>query len=299
VNIFMLDAKKKNLDLSCNLPASLPEYVVGDFDRLRQILFNLIGNALKFTESGTIDVSVHPEKKKNKEQQPIRIEVSDTGIGIPEDQLEHIFESFTQLDSGHNRNYGGSGLGLAISRRLVELMGGTLAARSKVGKGSTFAVTIPFELAEEDDDSSPSHPVTESATSNLPETAAAAGRFRILLADDDATIRNLVKTILNNKGYEIVIAKNGEEAVKAWQKENPALILMDVQMPLLDGLEATGRIRQLEEELGKRTPIVCLTAHAFEEDRNHCLKAGADAYLSKPLVIEELCKTVEGFKNSL
>jgi signal transduction histidine kinase/ActR/RegA family two-component response regulator len=295
VDMFHLEAKKKGITLTFSFPANLPEVVIGDCGRLRQLLFNLIGNAFKFTEKGMVEVSVQsvPGGKKKKNRQSVRIEVADTGIGIPAEKLEHIFESFSQLENGHSRSYGGSGLGLAISRRLVELMDGNISVRSEVGKGSMFTVTLPLEIAASANAAEGKEPRCQGAACSVPQTAAATRTFRILLAEDDPTIRQLMETVLTRKGYPVTLVKNGLEAVAVWEREGADLILMDVQMPTMDGLTATSRIRQMEQEKGSHTPIVTLTAHAYSEDRERCLAAGADDYLSKPLNLEALFEIID------
>lgn len=296
VDIFGLEAETKGIDLRLELSPDIPETVEGDCDRLRQIMFNLIGNALKFTEKGHIAVTVATDGvgKTTGEKQRFRIAVTDTGIGIPAEKQEHIFESFTQLQSGLSRSYGGSGLGLAISRRLAELMEGNITVRSEVGKGSTFTVTLPLKVL--------SPPATAAADGSGAATvtavtvsATAGSTFRILVAEDDGTNRLLLQTVLTLKGYQVLLADTGMQAVELWEREGADLILMDVQMPVMDGLEATARIRQRETETGGHTPIIALTAHAFEDDRLGCLAGGADGYLSKPLDFDALFETVDRF----
>jgi two-component system CheB/CheR fusion protein len=296
VEIFTLEAEKRNLALGFTFPPNIQEEVVGDFSRVHQIMFNLIGNALKFTESGSIDVSVSVQKDvkgKGSGKRTYRIKVADTGIGIPPKKQAQIFESFTQLEGSYSRSYGGSGLGLAISRRLLEQMGGSIEVQSEVDKGSVFTVTIPLGIPGGDKSSQGDKAGGAGAIDAAKKVAPGDEPFRILLAEDDPINQDLLKTILALKGYEVITANNGEEAVDTWEEGGAAFILMDVQMPVMDGLTAISRIRELEGKTGSRIPIVCLTAHAFEEDRNRCLDAGADGYLSKPLLMEELQKVIE------
>lgn len=299
VDIFSFAAEKKGLALKLSFPANIPVEVMGDCDRLRQLMFNLIGNAIKFTEQGKISVSVRlvDDGKAHSHTRAFSLEVTDTGIGIPADKLEHIFESFTQIQSGLNRGYGGSGLGLAISRKLAELMGGTISVRSEDGVGSTFMVELPLELAVPQEDANPNHEDCPAAQTPIAEGQPGNAAFCILLAEDDPTIVHIMQEVITRKGYELAVARNGKEAFEIWEQGGVDLILMDVQMPLMDGLTATSRIRQQEEDAQSRTPIVCLTAHAFDEDKQRCLAAGADSYLSKPLDFAELFRVVEEFRN--
>jgi len=285
VDIFALPSAQKNLALDLEFRIDGVETVIGDGDRLRQLLFNLVGNALKFTDEGSIRVvvSMADDGAVNDQRRLFRIDVSDTGIGIPTEKLEQIFESFVQVNSSFNRSYGGSGLGLAISRRLVELMGGQISARSELGRGSTFTIQLPLRIAPAIELSA-----AEPAAGPASAHTVAAGNsekkgLRILLAEDDPIIQRLLQLVLVEKGYRVMLAKNGTQALEIWGQGEIDLILMDVQMPELDGLSATTAIRQREQELGGHIPIVALTAHAFDEDRKRCLAAGADDYLSKPV----------------
>lgn len=294
VDIFALPAAQKNLALDLEFRIDGAETVIGDGDRLRQLLFNLVGNALKFTDEGSIRVVVAADDGTvNDQQRLFRIDVSDTGIGIPAEKLEQIFESFVQVNSSFNRSYGGSGLGLAISRRLVELMGGQISARSELGRGSTFTIQLPLRIAPALELSA-----AEPATGPAPARTVAAGNsekkgLRILLAEDDPIIQRLLQLVLVEKGYRVTLAKNGTQALELWGQGEIDLILMDVQMPELDGLSATTAIRQREQELGGHIPIVALTAHAFDEDRKRCLAAGADDYLSKPVDFGRMFRLLE------
>ena len=295
VDIFALPAEQKNLALDLEFRIDGAETVIGDGDRLRQLLFNLVGNALKFTDQGSIRVVVTAadDGTVNDQQRLFRIDVSDTGIGIPAEKLEQIFESFVQVNSSFNRSYGGSGLGLAISRRLVELMGGQISARSELGRGSTFTIQLPLRIA-------PAIELSAAESVECPASDRSAGAensekkvLRILLAEDDPIIQRLLQLILVEKGYRVTLAKNGTQALEIWGQGEIDLILMDIQMPELDGLSATARIRQREHETGGHIPIVALTAHAFDEDRKRCLAAGADDYLSKPVNFGQMFRLLD------
>jgi two-component system CheB/CheR fusion protein len=297
IGIFTLESKKKDIELTCDYSETVPEKIIGDCGRLRQILFNLVGNAVKFTSRGKVSVSISVDSVSPDDEgsRPVlRISVRDTGIGIQKDMLEHIFESFAQVESSLNRSYGGTGLGLAISRRLAEAMGGKIEVSSEVGKGSMFSVVIPLETPMGDETASPCGSCRIEHAADVPTMVHAR---RILLAEDDPVARKVMKTLLEKKGFEIVMAGNGREAVETWEKGGFAVILMDVQMPVMDGLESITLIRQREQSAGiARIPIIALTAHAFEEDRKRCMDAGADIYLSKPVKLPELIKEIEKFK---
>ncbi|RLA94834.1 MAG: hypothetical protein DRG69_04515, partial [Deltaproteobacteria bacterium] len=412
-------AHKKGLELACRISPKVPKRVIGDPMRLRQVLVNLVGNAIKFTEKGHVLINVE-EKERKGNHSTVLFSVSDTGIGIPEDKQKKIFESFTQADSSTTRRFGGTGLGLTISKRLVERMGGKIWVESELGKGSTFYFTVPFKVAEEEkeifpteikelrvlvvDDSAINRLILremlsawglvvgegEDGKSALKELREAASRgdpyqlllldkrlpdidgiqlarqiregdigevpiimlssvdetgqkeeasragisdillkpvrrsrlynaiikavskrkvreapaqklesrlkgrpLRILLAEDNIVNQKLAVRLLQRQGWEVAVANNGKEAVQMVKEGDFDLILMDVQMPEMDGLEATRLIREMEKGTGKHIPIIALTAHAFEEDRKRCLEAGMDAYTTKPIKIQELFRMIE------
>lgn len=276
VTMFAKKAEEKGVRLHWKVAPEVPPHAHGDPDRLGQVMVNLIGNAVKFTEGGEIAVQV------DRAGDNLVVSVRDTGIGIPSDQVEHIFEPFTQADSSITRKYGGTGLGLAISKELVQLMGGSISLESEQGRGSTFSFALPLL---------PAHP----ALSPGPSSERAQRKLRTLVAEDDPMVRTLVQMILERQGLEVRLAENGREAVAKWQQGGTDLILMDLQMPEVDGLEATRQIRELEGGQGRRTWIFALTAHARQEDRERCLASGMDGFLAKPLCIEELNSMIEKF----
>jgi|GEM_PF-3593974 PAS domain S-box-containing protein len=421
-------AREKGLELLSYIEPDLPTMVVGDSTRIRQVLVNLVGNAVKFTEKGEVSIKVERERTQTVEADrrvPLHFMVSDTGIGIPEDQIERIFDKFSQADTSTTRRYGGTGLGLTISRSLVEMMGGRIWVESEVGKGSTFHFTLNLVYQEDRregrqeyaypdfkdisvlivDDSSTNRfilnktlsawgfkvveagggkealsilkedpkrfdlmiidhqmpdvdgieviksirgharfkglkviilsswgsisarlkeslditetlvkPIKQSKLFNallrvlrvgMAEVVSAEevateggvrpkGEVRILLAEDNIDNQMLAKRLLENAGYSVEIAQNGEEAVEAFKRSNYDLILMDIQMPVMDGFEATSRIREIEKEGGKdRTPIIALTAHAMKGYREKCLEHGMDDYITKPLKRHVLYETIE------
>jgi two-component system CheB/CheR fusion protein len=300
MRIFGEATEKKGLVFTCNFAEEIPEQVIGDCGRLRQIMFNLVGNAVKFTSHGKIDVSVSMDGSQGGAALPVfRFGVEDTGIGIPKDKLEHIFDSFTQIESSLNRSYGGTGLGLAISRRLAEAMGGNIEVCSELGKGSKFTVTIPLATAVSGGADSPSATACTMPDMYTPHAGTRQEMGRILLAEDDGAARMVMVTFLTSKGFEVMTANNGRELVQIWEKSDLDLIITDVQMPIMDGLEAIKQIRLQEASIGARIPIICLTAHAYEEDRKRCLDAGADSYLSKPVKLRKLVTLMENYKKRI
>ncbi len=271
-------AADKDLDLSYGIDERTPEAVIGDPDRLRQILVNLIDNAVKFTEQGAVYLEVRTRG------QLLYFRVSDTGIGIAENRLDQLFEVFTQVDAEDGKLRGGTGLGLAICRRLCEAMGGVIWAESKVGRGSIFHFTIKGEPV----------PISMLA-GDAAEVAARPDRLpplRILLADDDAVNLTVARGMLAKLGYRADVAGNGREVLVALSRRSYDLVLLDVQMPELDGLETARRIRRSPPD-GKQPRLIAMTAHAAEEDRQRCLAAGMDDYLSKPLKLGLLTAALE------
>jgi len=287
-------AQKKGLDLRWEVSPEAPRRIVGDPVRIRQVLLNLAGNAIKFTDTGGVAVNVGPAG----ESLSLVFSVRDTGIGIPADKQGKLFQAFEQADSSTTRQYGGTGLGLAISARLVQLMGGRIWLESAPGEGSTFFFTIAHQAAEDDSVSS-EVPVLSDTVGDHRGTAADAPvrpsrRIRILVAEDSPVNQKVAAGILQKMGHTVVLANNGVEALNKWRQERFDLILMDVQMPELDGFGSTQEIRREERERGEHTPIVAMTAHALAEDRERCLAAGMDDYLSKPISRKALEQVIEG-----
>jgi len=272
-------AAEKGLALQLELAPAMPRYVVGDQYRLEQVLLNLISNAIKFTGAGEVTVAVRVDSDC------LAFTVSDTGIGIPEDKHELIFQAFSQIDSSSTRRFGGTGLGLAISRRLVELMGGTIGVRSRVGGGSVFSFTLPLLVAGK---VLPT-PAAEAAW----HPAAVSPPRHILLAEDNPLVRDIVLTMLASRGWTTVAVASGGEALAKWQEEAFDVILMDLQMPDMDGLEATRRIRALTAGQPKRPLIIGLTAHATLAVREECLRSGMDEVLVKPFEAARLYTLIE------
>ena len=274
----MYQAKEKGLDLHFYIEDALPAALYGDPMRLRQIALNLLSNAIKFTAEGEVAMQVSADTVKN-DQVELHVAVRDTGVGIPADKLEAIFEVFAQADTSTTRLYGGTGLGLAISSRLVDLMGGRIWVESTEGVGSTFHFTAQFGIGEVQA-KPPAIAVPSSATSK---------QLRVLLVEDNTFNQQVAGGQLKQRGCEYVIADNGRKALDFIEAgEVFDLVLMDVQMPEMDGLEATRRIRQRERELGGHLPIIGLTAHAMRSNEEQCIEAGMDFYLSKPYKSEDL-----------
>jgi CheY-like chemotaxis protein len=254
--------------------------------RVRQCLINLAGNALKFTETGHVFINVDVERIRDKDF--IRFDVEDTGVGIPQEKQAQIFEAFTQADSSTTRKYGGTGLGLTITRQLAGLLGGTLRLKSEVGKGSVFSLRIPAGI---DVTQTPTTDPYSAAgqLSDLTDTEAAAAKHprlsgRILVAEDSAANQALIRAMLSRMGLIVEIAENGQEALEWLEKETFDMVLMDMQMPVMNGYDATRSIRRN----GWTLPVVALTAHAMKGDDQKCLEAGCNEYLSKPIDRDKL-----------
>jgi CheY-like chemotaxis protein len=276
-------ARQKGLDLTCEIGSGVPRFVQGDPGRLGQVLLNLIGNAIKFTESGKVVVRVETIPA---ERFLLRFTVTDTGIGIPEEKRGVIFEAFQQADDSTTRKFGGTGLGLAISARLVEMMHGKIWVEPGAeGVGSAFHFTARFGAVE------------DAAT---PETLGPAllqpvvvAPMRILVAEDNAVNRKVAAALIERLGHSVTVVDNGRQALDAVASGGFDAVLMDVQMPDLDGYEATSIIRDRERDTGRRIPIVAVTAHAMLGDDQRCLDAGMDAYLSKPIDPQRLAEVME------
>ena len=277
-------AQQKGVALHYECAPGAALTVAGDPTRLRQIVTNLVSNAIKFTEQGWVRVTQRAVVRDDGKTL-VRIEVADTGAGIPKDKLALIFDKFTQADSSITRKYGGTGLGLAITQKLAELHGGTIRVESEVGKGSTFTVEIPFDVLQME------APVAVSAPAAAAEVPTSVAH--LLLVEDNPVNQRVVLAMLKKKGYLIDVANNGQEALEILEhaEEPYGLVLMDVQMPILDGLEATRAIRR--DGRWATLPIVAMTAHAMTGDQERCLQAGMDAYLSKPLKAATLISTIE------
>ena len=288
-SLLAVRAQAKGLTLEVSISKGLPALLLGDPGRLRQVLFNLIGNALKFTEVGgvTIDVAA---RELDAARSELVVDVQDSGIGIPPEALGSIFDRFTQADSTTARRYGGSGLGLAISREIVHLMGGQIDARSLAGRGSAFHFSVPLAIARN---------MPLLAQQDKPQAtqagASAAVQRRVLVAEDNAVNQILIEAILRRMGHFCDVVSNGIEAVRQAQAAHYDVVLMDMQMPEMDGLAATRAIRRIESAQpgAGHLPIVAMTANAMAEDRAACFAAGMNDYVSKPIDVVELQAAIE------
>jgi signal transduction histidine kinase/CheY-like chemotaxis protein len=284
----LFGARKKGLQLSWDVQPEVPDELRGDPARLRQVLLNLVGNAIKFTSEGAVSIFVDVADPWDLE--PIlQFAVIDTGIGVPLEKQQVIFEAFSQADTSMNRKYGGTGLGLAISSRLVQMMGGRIWLDSASGQGSTFRFTGRFQRAATQQWIPPGQ--ADLSTDTKPP-AAPQRNLSILLAEDNAVNQKLVVKLLERKGHTVIVAETGHAALSSLEERDFDLVLMDVQMPEMNGLEATVLIREREKLTGRRIPIIALTANAMVGDKERCLTAGMDHYISKPVRSEELFAAV-------
>ncbi|OSM07095.1 putative periplasmic sensor hybrid histidine kinase [Magnetofaba australis IT-1] len=275
--IFQQEASDKRLELITQLDDGLPEWVMGDAHRLRQVLINLVGNALKFTPAGQVAISV-----RRSGDICYRFAVTDTGIGIPADKLEHVFQPFSQADATITRRFGGSGLGLAICRDIVQKMGGKMAIESQEGAGSTIAFELPLPACPAPVEENPAHGIAS-------ETPIAPMGLSILVAEDSEDNVALLRAYTHKSPHRLTVVNNGRQAVDAFCENTFDLVLMDVQMPLMDGYAATQEIRNWERMRQRApTPIWALSAHAYDEARNQSLRAGCDGHLTKPIKKRDL-----------
>ena len=277
IDSFAALAGEKRLQLTVDFDAALPAWVLGDPSRIRQVLVNLIGNALKFTDAGSVNVRWTVQDRGG-DSATLRLTVADTGVGIAPESLDVVFEPFRQADATTTRRFGGTGLGLAITKRLISAMGGSIRVTSQPGQGSSFAVTLPFPLT------------TAPATAAHPGpawTPAHGLRPRVLVAEDNLVNRRIANAILERFGCDVVNVGNGREAVDMKSRESFDLILMDCQMPEMDGYAATEEIRRREAG-GSRTPIVAMTASVLTVERQRCRECGMDDFLAKPWQPKEL-----------
>ncbi|MDF2944421.1 MAG: putative sensor protein [Herbinix sp.] len=273
--ILLIRANEKGLNLVYSFSAGLPKYLIGDPNRLQQVLNNLLNNAIKFTSSGEVSIEI----RKNHESEnniELKFSVKDTGIGISEENIDKLFKSFSQIDGSYTRKHGGTGLGLVISKQLVEMMGGKIWVESKEGRGSTFSFTIPFRIGKN---------MEHKSIGKISYTPL--NQYDILLAEDDTVNQTVLSRMLAEKGHRVVVVNNGAEAIEAYKNGKFDVILMDIQMPVMDGVEALGKIRELEATRGY-IPIIALTAFALMGDRERFINLGMNEYISKPVKMDEL-----------
>ena len=292
VKIFKSEAGKKGIDLYYRIESPVPPFLIGDISRLRQIMFNLLGNAVKFTEHGEIVVKLNAVHIPGGNHVKLNFSVCDTGIGIPQEWLLMIFEPFSQVDGSYSRRYQGTGLGLSIVKGLVELMGGAIGADSHVGQGTRFDFYIKLQIPPSPEDSVKRHPGKIQKKKEIRNEIHT--QLRILLAEDNRVNQKLIKRYLEKQGYIVVVVETGTEVLERMKTDIFDLILMDIQMPDMDGMEAARQIR--DSANGKNDsniPIIALTAHAMKGDKEKFLVAGMDYYLSKPVDIEELNEAIK------
>ena len=285
IGTLRIRADQKGLALRCRIADEIPEFLFGDERRLRQVILNLAGNAIKFTQVGLISIDV---KRDAEDPDLLHFRVADTGVGIPPDKQRLVFAPFEQADNSITRRYGGTGLGLAISSHLVHLMGGSIRVESpwidpesgELIQGAAFHFTVRFRRGRR----------PEAAPACCP---AATRPLRILLAEDNQVNQKLARRLLEKVGHQVIVAGDGTEVLDVLDREAVDVVLMDMQMPLMDGLQATRAIRTRERAGGGHLPIVALTANALSGDRASCLAAGMDAYLAKPIQREELVRVIQ------
>ncbi|MBY9080108.1 PAS domain S-box protein [Paenibacillus sp. HN-1] len=293
IELFRAKAKEKNLDFSGSMGPGVPEVIVGDAARLRQILVNLISNAVKFTEIGSILIDIGAEYGGSPGQYALTVHVRDTGIGIAPEKAPLLFQSFSQLHPSINRKYGGTGLGLAICRKLVELMGGMIGVESVPEQGSDFYFTLPVDTPEWEENGDHAENEYDDASADREESVGQLpgrpkfGPLRILIAEDQPVNQKLLSTMLQKRGYEADLAENGEETIRAAMEDHYDVIFMDVQMPVMSGLTAAARLRDMLP--ADRLPyIVAVTAYAGKEDRERCIAVGMRDFISKPFLSSEI-----------
>lgn len=284
ISLFLISAEQKYIKLDSYIDENIPEFIKGDEVKLRQILSNLIGNAVKFTKEGIIKLNVKLDSTKE-ESIKLEFSVKDTGIGISKDKQEFIFERFNQIDSSYTKKYKGTGLGISISKKLSELMGGEMWLESEEGLGSTFYFTANFTIDKDKIKSIPKiieHSNNEKIQNKL-----------VLLVEDDKINQKVAEKMLEIRNIKVIIAENGKEAVELYDTYNFDLIFMDISMPIINGFEATLLIRQKELLNKKHTPIIAMTAYALHGDSNKCIAAGMDEYISKPISIADLNSKID------
>jgi PAS domain S-box-containing protein len=284
VDMMIIKASEKGLDLKYSIEEGIKSCRYGDSGKFRQILINLVGNAIKFTDSGSVGIEVKKTIKKNR----VHFIVYDTGIGMTPEQADNVFSPFTQADASTSRKYGGTGLGTTISKNFVELMDGEIWIESEVGSGTEFHFVINLEEVECNEACQDLHDEIEEGKQNVSTRA-----FRILMAEDIPENVQLALINLKKKGHIVDVAGNGQEAVEKYRSSEYDVVLMDIQMPVLNGLDATVAIRAIEKEQNRRTPIIALTASILKEDRQKCLDMGMDMVLSKPVNFADLFKVME------
>ena len=286
IKLLSFKASEKSLIIHKNISQEVPEFVIGDFVRLKQIIINLMNNAIKFTKKGSITLEIEKTKQVNNKIH-LLFRIIDTGTGISEEGQKRLFQEFSQADISITRKYGGTGLGLIISKKLSKLMDGEIGVESKIGTGSTFWFTVVLETGSEIK--------KESEKKPMKEKQEISKKLSILVAEDNVINQKVAMINLKQLGHNVEIAVNGKMAVDMYNKNKYDLILMDIQMPVLDGIEATKEIRKIEKEnnVSDKIKIVAITANAMKEDKNKCLSAGMDDYITKPFKSEDMDRALQ------
>lgn len=283
VQTMSVNAEMKNLKLINYLSSNLPSHFSGDPFKIRQVLYNLVGNAIKFTEKGQVEIRIEELSIGSTESVCVKFSVTDTGIGIPENKISCLFDSFTQVDNSTTRKYGGTGLGLSISKKYVDLMGGEIKVKSKINEGSEFSFILSLTIPREEPGKINGKDLIEINHKTACPQIEDAGQVSILVAEDQTINMEIITGILGLKGYRITTACNGLDAYEKARKSTFGLIFMDIQMPEMDGIEATRQIRKWEITNGSYTPIIAMTAHAMKGHKENFLESGMDDYLEKPI----------------
>jgi PAS domain S-box-containing protein len=283
-HLFRPACEQKGLELEFKVHSGVPDTLLGDSTRVQQVLNNLVGNAVKYTDKGRIEVEVCPAGQGDSKMQRLLFSVSDTGMGIEDDKVSYLFKPFTQADEGYTRKFQGAGLGLSIVSELVSAMGGTIAVDSEYGRGSTFYFSLPFKTLQE-----------EKRTDKEPDVqeTAAPSNHKVLLAEDDMINRTALTRILEKHDCAVRAVENGKEVLQALQEDVFDLVLMDVQMPIMDGVEATRAIRSGQSGIDPGIPIIAVTAHAMSGDEDKFLQAGMDGYLPKPVDMNQFYRILD------
>ncbi|MBF0543979.1 MAG: response regulator [Candidatus Riflebacteria bacterium] len=300
MDTFSLKAKQRDNLLTFKVDPSIPTWLKGDPNKLKQILFNLLGNAIKFTENGRVEVRASLFSHSDKEKLGLKFSISDTGIGISSETIGLLFNPFVQVGVETQKKFGGSGLGLSISKKLIELMGGEVTVESVLGAGSTFNFSVFVRHGKEKKFLPEISLKIEDPSKSVPEFSKNADMLiPVLIVEDDAQNRLLTKLVLKKKGCRVFEAENGMEALELFQKNRFSLIMMDLQLPGIDGFEAAAKMKEQEKESGRSTPIVALTACVTPEIREKCLSVGMHDYLSKPLDFEKLDSIVNELRKNV
>lgn len=290
LSISRFNSERKDLKFEVEFDKNFPKFIFGDSLRTKQILMNLVGNSIKFTQEGGVKVHFKSVPCKKPDWMTVSVSVTDTGPGIPKHKISDIFEAFTQADTSTSRKFGGTGLGLTISNRLAQAMGGGIEVQSEEGVGTTFTFFVDLEVMGEAEELINVKKVIQS--DKLPI-------LKILVAEDNLINQLIIKNFLNSLNQNVTLVNDGAEAIEAYQKDSFDMVLMDVQMPNINGYEATQEIRKIQISLGRPIPIIALTAHAMKGDREKCLDNGMDDHMTKPIFKEDLVRTIGTWVNQI